>query len=167
MCRSKRQIWKADLHQIQLFTILAGKYLIYPNGFVTRESTVTKCITGLTPVESMERMREDSLKSPKELGVYINDVQNTAIMQGMAVYAENRFQNMDALHKALYNKDNVAVQAEPPRSVTEKEQSNTRNTDLQNEKSLNITSSSVEFPNIKLPNADNVDKRVIFCEYED
>lgn len=124
-------------------------------------ATIYKCITGVTPVESMERMREDSLKSPKELGVHISDAQNTAIMQGMAVYAENRFQNMDALHEALYNKDNVVVQAEPPRPVTEKEQSNTGDTNKQNEKSLNITSSSVKSPNIKLPNADNVDKRVI------
>ena len=65
-------------------------------------ATIYKCITGVTPVESMERMREDTLKSPRELGVSISDAQNTAVMQGMAVYAENRIQNMDVLHAVLY-----------------------------------------------------------------
>jgi len=75
-------------------------------------ATIYKCITGVTPVESMERMREDILKSPKELGVGISDALDAAIMQAMAVYAENRIQNMDALHTALYS-DKSAVKAEP------------------------------------------------------
>lgn len=66
-------------------------------------ATIYKCITGVTPVESMERMREDTLKSPKELGIKLDDMQDAAIRQGMAVYAENRLQNMDALHMALYS----------------------------------------------------------------
>ena len=68
-------------------------------------ATIYKCITGVTPAESMERLREDTLKSPKDLGIGISDAQNAAIMQGMAVYAENRFQNMDALHVALYSNE--------------------------------------------------------------
>ena len=80
-------------------------------------ATIYKCITGVTPVESMERMREDTLKPPKELGVSISDVQNAAVMQGMAVYAENRIQNMDALHTALYS-DKSAVKAEPSKNMS-------------------------------------------------
>ena len=81
-------------------------------------ATIYKCITGVTPVESMERMREDTLKSPRELGVSISDAQNTAVMQGMAVYAENRFQSMDVLHAVLYS-DESAVKVEPPKTPLE------------------------------------------------
>ncbi len=81
-------------------------------------ATIYKCITGVTPVESMERMREDTLKSPRELGVSISDAQNTAVMQGMAVYAENRIQNMDVLHAVLYS-DESAVKVEPPKTPLE------------------------------------------------
>lgn len=72
-------------------------------------ATIYKCITGITPVESMERMREDTLKSPKELGIRISDSQDAAIRQGMAVYSENRTQSMDALHAALYAAQGAAV----------------------------------------------------------
>lgn len=77
-------------------------------------ATIYKCITGITPVESMERMRQDSLKSPKELGIKISDIQDAAIRQGMAVYAENRFQSMDALYAALYSDNNPQPQPLPP-----------------------------------------------------
>lgn len=77
-------------------------------------ATIYKCITGITPVESMERMREDSLKMPKELGVNISDLQNEAIKMGMAVYAENRFQNMDAFYKALYSGNDGAIPVPAP-----------------------------------------------------
>lgn len=66
-------------------------------------ATIYKCITGVTPIESMERMREDSLKSPGELGVRLSRQQEDALMKGMSVYAENRIQSMDELHNCLYS----------------------------------------------------------------
>ncbi len=65
-------------------------------------ATIYKCITGVTPTESMERMRQDTLKPPGELGVRLSGSQEAAIRKGMAVYAEDRLQSMDALHAALY-----------------------------------------------------------------
>ena len=105
-------------------------------------ATIYKCITGVTPVESMERMREDTLKSPKELGVDISDAQNEAIMHGMAVYAENRFQNMDALHTALYSNESVmkAKAVESPEIQPGSGQSH---------------------PDIKLPAADGMDQKTM------
>ena len=85
-------------------------------------ATIYKCITGVTPVESMERMREDTLKSPRELGVSISDAQNTAVMQGMAVYAENRFQSMNALYMALYSNGSVMKVVESSGIKTASEQ---------------------------------------------
>lgn len=75
-------------------------------------ATIYKCITGVTPVESMERMRDDTLKSPGELGVKLSGAQESAIKQGMAVYAENRIQSMDALHAALYSDQGNSVSSE-------------------------------------------------------
>lgn len=77
-------------------------------------ATIYKCITGTTPLESMERMREDTLKSPKELGIKISDAQDIAIKQGMAVYAEDRLQSMDALYNALYADHKVSAPLPAP-----------------------------------------------------
>jgi hypothetical protein len=65
-------------------------------------ATMYKCITGVTPDESVERTRMDTVKPPSALGIAINQAQEAALMKGMAVLSENRFQNTDALHRALY-----------------------------------------------------------------
>lgn len=66
-------------------------------------ATIYKCITGVTPVESMERLRNDDLKMPSALGISIDPNKEAALAKGMAVIAENRFQNMNQLHTALYS----------------------------------------------------------------
>ncbi len=66
-------------------------------------ATIYKCITGVTPVESMERMRTDTLKSPRALGVNLSPAADAALMKAMAVYAEDRFQSMREFENALYN----------------------------------------------------------------
>jgi len=65
-------------------------------------ATIYKCITGTTPVESMERMRSDTLRRPNELGAGLSQMQEDALMAGMAVYAEQRIQNMTDLYNMLY-----------------------------------------------------------------
>lgn len=64
-------------------------------------ATIYKCITGVTPPESMERMREDDLKKPSELGIAISPQMEEALLKGMAVYAENRYQSMAEFMNAL------------------------------------------------------------------
>ncbi len=117
-------------------------------------ATIYKCITGVTPVESMERMREDTLKPPKELGVSISDVQNAAVMQGMAVYAENRIQNMDALHTALYSDKSVMTAADPPEVRTEGGQPQPGTV-------VNTQDRDIRLPSIKLPSTDGIDQKTI------
>ncbi len=65
-------------------------------------ATIYKCVTGVTPPESMERMRRDELKSPSELGISMNPQIENALLKGMEVYAENRYQSMSEFMKALY-----------------------------------------------------------------
>lgn len=66
-------------------------------------ATIYKCLTGVTPVEAMERMRQDSLVSPVNMGIPLTSGQESALQKGMAVYAEQRFQTMEELHEALYH----------------------------------------------------------------
>ncbi len=115
-------------------------------------ATIYKCITGVTPVESMERMREDTLKSPKELGANISDMQNAAIMQGMAVYAENRLQNMDALHTALYSNEGAVKAVEPPKIQTESEPPRPDTPNV---------SENTDSPHSGISSANGVDKKTI------
>lgn len=65
-------------------------------------ATIYKCVTGVTPPEAMERMRKDELKKPGEMGIAIDAQTEAAILKGMEVYAENRYQSMSEFKEALY-----------------------------------------------------------------
>lgn len=70
-------------------------------------ATIYKCITGVTPPESMERMRQDELKNPSEFGISISLQTEAALLKGMAVYAEDRFQSMEEFMNALFTQENM------------------------------------------------------------
>ncbi len=69
-------------------------------------ATIYRAITGKTPIESLERLQNDTLQMPSQLGVRINPIQERAIMCGMEVSANKRFRSMGALYNALYGADN-------------------------------------------------------------
>lgn len=103
-------------------------------------ATIYKCITGVTPIESMERIREDTLKMPRELGIPIGEAKNAAIKIGMAVYADERIQSMNALHTALYmNTDAVSGAPATNAPVRKASAKNTpiKNAPVQNETAQN------------------------------
>ena len=70
-------------------------------------ATIYKCVTGKTPVDSLERCQNDTLKKPSELGVRISEPLERVLMYGMAIYPENRCKSMGELieitEKALNN----------------------------------------------------------------
>ncbi len=66
-------------------------------------ATIYKCVTGITPDESLERIREDRLVPPSSLGVSISPGQEAALMKGLAVFQKNRFQNLEEFSLALYS----------------------------------------------------------------
>lgn len=81
-------------------------------------ATMYKCITGVTPPESMERMRQDDLKRPSELGIRIPMPVEEALLKGMAVYAESRFQTMSEFMNALYGQGQYSYPtAQPAQNV--------------------------------------------------
>lgn len=74
-------------------------------------ATIYKCITGETPPEPLERMIEDSLVPPSKLGVVLPEHQEKAILKGLSLRAEDRYQSMEELEAALYG-DAVTGQKE-------------------------------------------------------
>lgn len=68
-------------------------------------ATMYRAITGEVPVESLDRMSEDTLKKPSEMGVTIFRQQEDAIMKGLALFAQDRFQNIRQLREALFSSD--------------------------------------------------------------
>lgn len=69
-------------------------------------ATIYKCITGITPDDAIQRVFEDELKKPSELGIEIPPRFEQALMQGLSVKIEHRIQTMDALRKAMSNDAN-------------------------------------------------------------
>lgn len=65
-------------------------------------ATFYKCITGIIPIDSMERIYQDTLKKPSDLGIQIDPYDEMALMTGLAIYADKRFSDMNALYKAFY-----------------------------------------------------------------
>lgn len=64
-------------------------------------ATMYYCLTEVKPEESVERMVEDTLKRPSELGADITQAQESVILRGMAVHAKDRYQSMAELLAAM------------------------------------------------------------------
>lgn len=64
-------------------------------------ATMYKCLTGITPDASLDRIYEDSLLKPSELGIDITPQQEAAILKGLSVKEGARFQSISQLRTAL------------------------------------------------------------------
>lgn len=68
-------------------------------------ATMYFMLTSIVPNESIERMIKDDMQSLRDMPqVQLSNVQKDAIMKGVAVKADKRFQNMEQLEEALYGK---------------------------------------------------------------
>lgn len=65
-------------------------------------ATCYRCITGHVPIEAMERIREDELKSPSELGIPMDKDAEQALMHGLAVFKEDRIKDAKELYAEWY-----------------------------------------------------------------
>lgn len=75
-------------------------------------ATMYKCITGQIPEGGLDRIREDKLKRPSELGINISQSLEKVLMYGMAVFHENRCQNMTELMdmtKRALNSEQITI----------------------------------------------------------
>ena len=73
-------------------------------------ATIYKCITGITPDDSLNRAFGDDIKPPSSLGVSISAEQEKALMQGMAILQKNRIQSIHELRERLYGKASVTIE---------------------------------------------------------
>ena len=72
-------------------------------------ATIYACITGVVPTDSLDRLANDTLRPPSQLGVRISRVQENALMHGLALLPQNRCQNMEALIREFTAAPNSAA----------------------------------------------------------
>ena len=65
-------------------------------------ATMYKCITGENPPDAIERVMDDSLKKISEFGIVIPTQEEAAIIKGMSVSAQDRYQNIKDFCEDLY-----------------------------------------------------------------
>ena len=66
-------------------------------------ATIYKCITGVVPEDSLQRMYFDDTKRPSELGVDISPEMEEVLIRGMSVQQQDRYQSMKELKEAFQN----------------------------------------------------------------
>jgi serine/threonine protein kinase len=64
-------------------------------------ATIYKCITGVTPPDALDRISNDELKKPSELGVRLPAAVENALMKGLAIFPKDRLQTVGELRKAV------------------------------------------------------------------
>ena len=67
-------------------------------------ATLYRCITGIVPHDSLDRLENDSIVLPRSLGVDIPASSETTLMSGMAIKAANRIQDIKLFQEALLGK---------------------------------------------------------------
>ena len=68
-------------------------------------ATIYECVTGRRPPEAPERMEQDPLKRPSELGVSVPKSMETALLKGLAVYPADRYQDIAQMMEDLQRPD--------------------------------------------------------------
>ena len=64
-------------------------------------ATLYRCITGIVPIDSLDRLENDSIVLPRSLGIDIPELFETALMTGMAVKAIDRIRDVRLFQEAL------------------------------------------------------------------
>ena len=78
-------------------------------------ATIYACITNMVPIGSLDRITNDTLKRPSELGVKIPAYMENALMHGLAVYAKDRTPDIPTLLNEITTE---TTQYQPPVSKT-------------------------------------------------
>ena len=60
-------------------------------------ATIYKCITGVTPDEANDRLHNDELRKPSELGANVSPAFEAALLKGMSILQQDRYQSIDEL----------------------------------------------------------------------
>ena len=75
-------------------------------------------VTGIVPYEAVERMLDDKLAGLSVFpDINISGTQKNAVMRGMSVKPEERFQTIQELYDILYNKDETALNSAKQKDI--------------------------------------------------
>ena len=74
-------------------------------------ATMYLIITGVMPPDAIERMHEDTLQKPSELGISMPGYAEDALMKALSVAASGRFPDMPSFAEAITGKNKPAVSA--------------------------------------------------------
>ena len=107
-------------------------------------ATIYRAITGQVPEESLERMTEDTLKRPSQLGVSLPRWQEEALMKGLAVIQKDRQQSMKELEAALYTEPEETKNLEAKLSITPAERKKIEESEKSQEKTGEIEAAGKE-----------------------
>lgn len=72
-------------------------------------ATMYHLVTAMQPPEALERLVEDALVPPSQMGVAITVNQEQALLKALAVSASNRFQTVEAFQAALIEDNTTAL----------------------------------------------------------
>lgn len=70
-------------------------------------ATIYFCLTGIRPESSVDRMENDTLQRPSELGVKIELSKESVLLHGMSLRVRDRYKSLSELKNALYGPDNA------------------------------------------------------------
>lgn len=82
-------------------------------------ATMYLMLCGKTPPEPLDRMSGEPIYSPSQFGVSISPAGEAALMKGLAVKAEHRFQTIGEFQQALYSglTQNISVSYPAPQPI--------------------------------------------------
>lgn len=65
--------------------------------------TIYYCVTGQVPPESIQRMYDDTITPPSDLGAVISKRQEKALLKALAVFAKDRYQSVSDFIADMYD----------------------------------------------------------------
>ena len=80
-------------------------------------ATIYYCLTGKVPPQSLDRILEDELIPPRDLGVDLTPGQQKALLKGMEIQPRRRYQTVEELHVGLYHPTEPLEAPAPPQPV--------------------------------------------------
>ncbi len=66
-------------------------------------ATMYRAITGVVPDDASDRVYEDEVKRPSQMGIVMDSHKENVMMKGMSIYGKDRYQSVDELMLMLYN----------------------------------------------------------------
>lgn len=92
-------------------------------------ATMYYLLTGVRPVQSIDRLAEDDMPSLSKMGIRISERTSDVIEKGMAVYSENRYQDLESFSRDLYDtKQEMVFVKQPIKSKNQNKSREDRNT---------------------------------------